>query len=124
LASNSNVDRIKVEVKLDTESTTVGHRYFEHHLKLELPVEAHLDALAAVIQPHGARLSRNARRKDSYGTTQRFLTLRDYGDDPMKAITDGQRLRHDLKQAGYRILEVEVERVIFDSNLDLDAGWL
>ncbi|GAA3854484.1 hypothetical protein GCM10023084_05840 [Streptomyces lacrimifluminis] len=34
-----------------------GERYFEHHVKLRLPTDADLDALAAPVVPYGAHLS-------------------------------------------------------------------
>src|SRR5688572_3258487 len=50
-------------------------RYFEHHIKLLLHGDEQGD-LAAMVAPHQAHLSRNARRITADGAQERFVTQR------------------------------------------------
>ena len=51
-------------------------RYFEHHVKLLLPVEADAAPIVAVARPHGAHVSHNALRRRDDGRQERFVTQR------------------------------------------------
>ncbi|GAB7037210.1 MULTISPECIES: hypothetical protein [Catenuloplanes] len=99
------------------------HRYFEHHLKLRLPDAApdRLAAITALVTPHQARLSRNARRRDADGE-HRFVTQRCHRVGRITARSRLAALRDAL--AGYEIVEVEEEYVVHDTALHLDDGWL
>ncbi|MFG2003403.1 hypothetical protein ACGFNU_30010 [Spirillospora sp. NPDC048911] len=102
-------------------------RYFEHHVKLVLDAAAagtDLAALTALVVPHGAHLSRNARRVRADGRQERFVTQRrrDVG-----AGTAGARLEAlttALKTARHEIASVEREYVVFDDDESLDDGWI
>ncbi|MFC7528428.1 nucleotidyl transferase AbiEii/AbiGii toxin family protein [Actinoplanes sp. GCM10030250] len=101
-------------------------RYFEHHIKLRLP-SASVAALLTVtdlVAPHGARLSRNARRKDTGGTEVRFVNQRCHRVGRLSASHRLHQLLDDLRSAGQDIVSVEQEYVAYDSHLDLDHGWL
>ncbi|MEV6106370.1 hypothetical protein AB0M28_16850 [Streptomyces sp. NPDC051940] len=99
--------------------------YFEHHLKLLLHGSAAVPALRAVTAPHGARVSRNARRAlDASGRHERFVTQRRYGVGRADARRDLDMLRAAVFAAGYEILEAEEEFVVLDDNPAVDAGWL
>lgn len=54
---------------------------FETHLKLLLPADADLGRLSRLVEPHRARLSRNARRTREDGRQERFVTQRCSGVD-------------------------------------------
>ncbi|MFE0421521.1 hypothetical protein ACFW15_03445, partial [Streptomyces sp. NPDC058953] len=55
--------RVKVEtVPWSGEPAGPGGGYYEHHLKLSLPADYDRAALEALVVPHGAHLSWNARR--------------------------------------------------------------
>ncbi|GIG85976.1 nucleotidyl transferase AbiEii/AbiGii toxin family protein [Plantactinospora endophytica] len=101
-------------------------RYFEHHVKLLLPTATVTDltAVTELITPHGARLSRNARRERADGTQERFVTQRchDVGLDTAKQRLD--TLVEALRSAGHEIVAVEQEYVVFDSDVSHDRGWL
>ncbi|MEQ4305748.1 nucleotidyl transferase AbiEii/AbiGii toxin family protein [Plantactinospora sp. B6F1] len=101
-------------------------RYFEHDVKLLLPgtTVAELLAVTDVVTPHGARLSRNARRERADGAQERFVTQRCHG---VGLDTAGQRLDalvEALRSAGHEIVAVEQEYVVFDDQLSHDQGWL
>ena len=126
------VCRIKVEAAPDNrdvpttdgEATRHPGRYFEHHVKLALTADADLAALATLAGRHGARLSRNARRRRDEGTAERFVTQRCHGVGLTTARREFDALRHALAAAGYVAVKVEQEYVVWDSNLADDAGWL
>ncbi|WUJ69476.1 nucleotidyl transferase AbiEii/AbiGii toxin family protein [Kribbella soli] len=103
----------------------VDGRYFEHQVKLLLPDAAAgtLISLGSLLEPHQARLSRNARRHRNDGRHERFATQRCHqvGRTTSKARLDAMVTA--LREAGHEILEVEEEHVAYDSNLQLDRGW-
>ncbi|WP_433113494.1 nucleotidyl transferase AbiEii/AbiGii toxin family protein [Micromonospora sp. CA-246542] len=101
-------------------------RYFEHHVKLLLPstTVADLMALTDLVAPHGARLSRNARRELVDGAQERFVNQRCHG---VGLATAGRRLDElvaTLRAAGHEPMAVEQEYVVSDSDLHHDHGWL
>ncbi|KAB1932133.1 nucleotidyl transferase AbiEii/AbiGii toxin family protein, partial [Micromonospora sp. ALFpr18c] len=103
-----------------------GGRYFEHHVKLlvsNAPV-ADLVALTDLVAPHGARLSRNARREFADGAQERFVNQRCRGVGRATATKRLNELVDTLRAAGYEPIAVEQEYVVFDSHLHHDEGWL
>lgn len=98
-------------------------RYFEHHVKLLLP-ETEAAGLTDLVAPHGARLSRNARRQRPDGRQERFVTQRCHGVGRTTARQRLDALLAALRAAGHDIVRVEQEYVVFDSDLRLDQGWL
>ncbi|MDA2806030.1 nucleotidyl transferase AbiEii/AbiGii toxin family protein [Nocardiopsis suaedae] len=118
--------------------TLPGHCYFEFHIKLLLAPDADLDALARLVKPHRARLSRNARRVREDGYQERFVTQRFSGVGRPTATALHRKLLDELEGQGLRylpprraadapepgILGTEREFVVYDSALDLDAGWM
>ncbi|WP_254513516.1 hypothetical protein [Anatilimnocola floriformis] len=126
-----------VRVKIEAEPTAQGipqtcaaairepaDRYFEFHLKLLLAEGTDLRSLKEFTQPHGAHLSRNARRRRDDGLEERFITQRCSTMGQIEARAAWQQLLQDLQRAEYELLEAEEEYVVYDSNLALDAGWL
>ncbi|GAA0938879.1 hypothetical protein [Actinocorallia libanotica] len=99
-------------------------RYFEHHLKLLLEPGADTGALAALVVPHAAHLSHNARRIREDGAAERFVTQRcrlvggPAAERRLAALVAALEARH------HRIVEVEREFVVFDDGESLDAGWI
>lgn len=116
------VVRVKTEVPFDHDH--VGSHYFEHHIKLLLDATCDVDALTAMVVPHAARLSRNARRERADGLLERFVTQRQHHQDRHQASVERDDLLAALTDAGFAILETESEVVLFDSNVELDAGWI
>ncbi|GLZ60869.1 nucleotidyl transferase AbiEii/AbiGii toxin family protein [Micromonospora sp. NBRC 107095] len=103
-----------------------GGRYFEHHVKLLLPSTAVADlvALTDLVAPHGARLSRNARRQFADGAQERFVNQRCHGVGLATARQRLDELIETLQVAGHEPTTVEQEYVVFDSDLRHDHGWL
>ncbi|MGA4732007.1 nucleotidyl transferase AbiEii/AbiGii toxin family protein [Micromonospora taraxaci] len=103
-----------------------GGRYFEHHVKLLLPGTAVADlmALTDLVAPHGARLSRNARRQFADGAQERFVNQRCHGVGLVTAKQRLDELVETLRVAGHEPTTVEQEYVVFDSHLHYDVGWL
>lgn len=101
-------------------------RYFEHHLKLLLPAAtvADLVALADLVAPHGARLSRNARRERADGGQERFVTQRCHAVGRATAQRRLDALVETVRAAGHEVLAVEQEYVVSDSHVHHDRGWL
>lgn len=101
-------------------------RYFEHHVKLLLPGAALADLIAVneLIAGHGARLSRNARRIRPDGMQERFVTQRCHGVGQPTARDRLDALVEVLRSAGYQIVDVKQEYVVFDDAPGHDLGWL
>lgn len=106
------------------ESSRKAGRYFESHVKVLLRTLADETALYAIAMAHGAHLSRNARRVRSDGRAERFVTLRRGSCGYPAFARDTAMLEAALAPRVERVLEVEIEYVVYDSNLAIDAGWL
>ena len=113
----SGVPRTDAEARL-----APPHLHFEHHVKLLLPAGADLAALASRVLPHGAHLSRNARRIRADGLQERFVTQRCHAVGARTAHRCLEALLAGLPDT--QVLETEREYVVHDTRLDLDAGWL
>jgi hypothetical protein len=125
--------RVKVEAALQNDdvpcrdSDAVAHRpenYFEHHIKLLRATAAPREALVKACETHGAHFSRNALRETADGFEERFVTLRSYGVGRVSSERRLQELHATLLGLGERIMACESEYCVYDTNLDLDAGWL
>lgn len=125
--------RVKVEaspwnadVPQDAESARlIGPEfYFEHHVKLALGDDTDLEALAALVIPHSAHLSWNARRRSVLGIDERFVTQRCHGVGLPEAGSQLDRLCDELREHSHQILSAVREFVVFDSDSSLDAGWI
>ncbi|MEU8287745.1 nucleotidyl transferase AbiEii/AbiGii toxin family protein [Micromonospora sp. NPDC048905] len=101
-------------------------RYFEHHLKLLLtgPAVAQVLALTDLVVPHGARLSRNARRERADGVQERFVNQRCHGVGLTTAKQRLDDLVAALAAAGHEPVAVEQEYVVFDGNPAHDDRWM
>ncbi|MFK0253352.1 hypothetical protein [Streptomyces sp. NPDC090445] len=122
--------RVKVEtVPWTTDRPGPGGGYFEHHLKLLLPVGFDRARLEALATPHGAHLSWNARRvAEDGGSHERFVTQRYRGPAGAAGAAGAGRacdaLVSELAAAGYDIRSEEREFVLYDSDLSVDDGWI
>ncbi len=136
-AEGFDVIRLKLEVDVDNpdvptlDSPSVpgyaADRYFEHHIKLLLPAsfdERARDELTALAQRHQSHLSRNALRTRDDGRHERFVTQRCYAVGRRTAQRQLDALLHDLARADYTLLDIEREYVVFDTNIQIDAGWI
>lgn len=125
--------RVKIEASPWTEGVPMDdaqaellgpEQYFEHHVKLLLPVDSDLDALAELVAPHRAHLSWNARRTVSGGRQERFVTQRCHRTGLANAGARLEALTAALRRAGHQLLSVEREFVVHDSNTAIDDGWI
>jgi hypothetical protein len=99
-------------------------RYFEHHVKLALAPDVELAALIALACEHGAHVSRNVLRVRDDARHERFVTQRCGAVGRTRARVMLEALLDALRRAGYEMLDVEEEFVVFDSNAEVDAGWI
>jgi len=132
------VTRVKIEAEPShagvplTDVQALGHgtsRYFEHHVKLVLPADVDEGALVTLVRPHGAHLSRNARRIRADGLVERFVTQRCRGVGDRTAARAARALVHALSAPAIgcgpvAIAGVEREFVVYDDNDALDTGWI
>lgn len=129
-----DVVRLKVEALLSNQDVPQtdaaaancnSGNYFEHHLKLRRRVDEPTEVLRGICEMHAAHLSRNAFERVEAGEYEhRFVTLRSYGIGASASIDQLARLLTDLKNIDQQVVEKESEYCVYDSNVDLDAGWL
>lgn len=133
VSAGYDVTRVKIEAapwtrgvpQTDAEAVGLGPEYyFEHHVKVLFPAEDELAELAALVEPHGAHLSWNARRVREDGRAERFVTQRCYRMGDASAVAALSDLRAMLISDGREIVSSEREFVVFDSDASLDAGWI
>jgi hypothetical protein len=108
--------RIKIEASPLLE---LDAKYFEAHFKVEVNLEQgpELERLAGEL---GVHLSRNAHSR-SADAEHRFLTARHPARSVAEPLFD--RVEAALRRGGWRLLSVDREAVLHDSNLGLDEGW-
>ncbi|MES3023049.1 MAG: hypothetical protein V4857_15870 [Pseudomonadota bacterium] len=118
--SNHKVLRCKIEQDAIAHSGhhSGGHHYFEWHGRVVVSASAR-SQLAALCEAFGGHLSNNAIR----GGDIRFVTLR----EPARLADLAARVAamcSVLTEQGWVISKQQWERVVYDSNLTLDSGWL
>ncbi|HVV99338.1 MAG TPA: hypothetical protein VHB77_03290 [Planctomycetaceae bacterium] len=120
-ASTSNQD-----VPLADDAATSGQpaRYFEHHVKLLLPGDTDAGSLTDIAVSHQAHLSANALRQRDDGYHERFVTQRCWNVGRRSAQASLNALLRSLRTADFNVIDVEAEYVVYDSNQQLDSGWL
>ncbi|KAL6069961.1 Ankyrin repeat-containing protein [Balamuthia mandrillaris] len=91
-------------------------RYFEFHVKMLVEDEERLRALVA---PHHGHLSRNSLKGEK---DVKFITLRVYGKGKVAAFADLEALLLSLKDE--KVLAVHREYAVYDTNVELDSGWI
>jgi hypothetical protein len=101
-----------------------GDRYFEHHIKLLLEPSADILPLIDLAERHSAHLSRNLFQTRSDQYHERFVTQRCISVGRVEAQQQLQTLLKAIATLRYVAIDVEAEFVVYDSNLDLDAGWI
>ncbi len=99
--------------------------YFEFHVKLALPEDADVAALARRCRQRGAHLSRNAHKVAAPGgLSERFVTLRAHAVGRVTAEARFVALCAEIEAAGYAVRNRIREYTVFDTNVALDRGWL
>jgi hypothetical protein len=148
-----SVVRVKIEAVAtnagvpvtDDEATAFPDAYFEFHAKLRLPKtddNVGLESLLDLCVRHGAHLSRNDRKVDvsrpacggsatttarslvELATRDRFVTLRVKKSGRTRATAAFESLLDSLKTAAFAVVGVKREFTVYDSQANLDAGWL
>jgi hypothetical protein len=130
--SGFSVTRIKIEAALENSDIPCSNVaaqdfpncYFEYHLKLLLAMEMARSTLIDLVQPYGAHLSQNARRQRSDGQGEYFVTQRCGGVGLRLAQQRFQDLAKVVADQGYFVISSHGEYVVYDSNIDLDRGWI
>lgn len=124
------VTRVKIEAFIENEGVPTGDAqvvgsgtYFEFHALVTLPSSDVPAALRSVCAAHGGHLSRNAFKGDPAGRTSRFVTLRVSGVGSTRADSIFGDFLNALREAGFELSKIRREFVVYDSNLELDAGW-
>ncbi len=132
-AEGFTVTRIKIEAALSNQGVpqsnaeALNHscdRYFEHHIKLLLEPSADILPLIHVAEGHSAHLSRNLFQTRSDQYHERFVTQRCISVGCVEAQQQLQSLLKAIANLAYFAIDVEAEFVVYDSNLDLDTGWI
>jgi hypothetical protein len=127
------VARVKVEAAPENDEIPVedvqaaahkSRNYFEHHVKLLRAATASRDALLRTCEQYSAHLSRNAWREVAAGQEERFVTMRSYRLGRNASAKQLQELLAALTNLGEQVIEIDSEYCVYDSNLELDAGWL
>ena len=120
-SKNFSITRMKIETPAEfsdfvaTENS--ANNYFEWHGKINIE---EIKNLESICEKHKTHLSLNAvKNKDSL----RFLTLREY-DSKKIFIERVKFLIADLEKNGVNLLKEEYEYCFYDSNKNLDGGWL
>jgi len=132
LAKEFEIERVKIEASLKNKGipTLPGSAaklpadcYFEHHVKLELPVNFDESKLKIGVKRFSGHLSRNPLNADQV-KQRRFVTQRFYNSTMQYAQTQLEELEEFLLRDNYEILQVIREFNIYDSNVERDAGWI
>ena len=97
--------------------------YFEHHVKLELPLKFDELALRRCMAKYNGYLSKNPLSKEGV-IQRRFVTQRFYQSTRKEAEQNLGPLLLKLQESDLKILQVIREFNIYDSNIARDAGWM
>ncbi len=117
--SESGYDVLRCKIEQDAAARQdAPHHYFEWHGRVEV-LEPARKRLAEVCQEYGGHLSQNAIR----GSNKRYVTVRETGDC-QQLVSRVADLRAAMSEQGWEVSKQQWERVVYDSNLALDSGWL
>jgi hypothetical protein len=94
------------------------------HIKVVLDGRPGDGPLPGLLGRHGARLSRNARRRRAAGRAEWFATQRCYRAGLLTAGSRLDSLAGALASAGWPPVEAEREFVVYDDAPSVDDGWL
>ena len=127
------ITRIKIEAMVSNRDIPISDveaqklpesNYFEFHIKAMLSASENLELLKKYCLQHDAHLSANAFKQLIDGKQQRFITMRVYGAGYKSAQQCFDNLLALLKAKGFKLSQQQREYSIYDSNLNLDAGWV
>ena len=120
--------RVKVEAMIHNKGVPEGENscnndnYFEFHLKIIVNHSNEWNRLANICSEKGAHLSFNAFKKE----TEPLVTLRLPGQiGSIRALQIKDELMVHLKKHGFHSnSSIQSEYSVYDSNIQLDSGWL
>ena len=127
-----NITRTKLEALFsnrgvpitDQEAQTLSpENYFEFHIKVVLEPE-NTEKLLNAIAPYSGHLSKNGFKKIESGKEQRFVTLRLYGIGKETAAAKLEECTKAIREAGFQTYSSIREYSVYDSNVNLDKGWI
>ena len=127
------ITRIKIEAMVSNQDIPISDieaqrlpktNYFEFHVKAILSASENLEMLRKYCLQHDAYLSANAFKKLVDGKQQRFITMRVYGMGYKSAQKQFDNLIALLKSKEFILSQQQREYAVYDSNLNLDAGWI
>lgn len=116
------VSRIKLESPYSNADQLTPALYIEHHVKVCTASERFVE-LGKIAVNQNAHLSRTSHRRVGQ-VEERFLTQRFAARSTSLADASLATLLDSLRMASMTVLKVERERVVYDDNLSLDAGWV
>lgn len=122
LASNQGVPQTDAEAR-----AMPGDTYFEYHLKVDAPVSPENDE---VLERLARELTRELDVKVPFSCNnmrdknQRFLNARTYGLGYASSSAVVQRVADAVERQGFALSKVIREFIVFDTNKELDRGWL
>jgi hypothetical protein len=101
--------------------------YFEYHLKLDAPVSTENDQLLKQLarqltQELGVRVPFSCNNMGE--KNQRFLNARTYGMGASASAAVVAQITEALTHKGFTVQKVIQEFIVFDTNKELDRGWL
>ncbi|MGB3636287.1 MAG: hypothetical protein WBA39_01650 [Rivularia sp. (in: cyanobacteria)] len=126
------ITRIKIEAMVSNQDIPISDieaqrlpktNYFEFHVKAILSAWENLEMLRKNCLQHDAYLSANA-FKIVDEKQERFITMRVYGMGYKSAQQHFDNLLKLLKSKGFKLSQQQREYTVYDSNLNLDAGWI
>ncbi|MEO1517452.1 MAG: hypothetical protein AAFV95_20685 [Bacteroidota bacterium] len=115
--------RVKMEVapwdrdKAEHLFETGPDNYYEWHGRVQLEKE---ETIRAIVKQLGGHLSRNALKRDPKA---KLITIREYGSEEM-IKSRIHHLKTGLQQHGIEFAKEELEYCVYDSNVNLDKGWI
>ena len=127
------ITRIKIEAMVSNRDIPISDieaqklpksNYFEFHVKAILSASENLEVLRKYCLQHDAHLSTNAFKKLTDGKQIRFITMRVYSVGYKSAETRFDKLFEFLKAKGFKLSQQQREYTVYDSNSNLDTGWM
>ena len=131
-ALDFNIVRLKLEAGLQNENipqtndeavNLTSMQYFEFHSQIKIPVSYDLKSLRISVKDYDGHLSRNAYKMESdfnfYFITQRFYKI-----GKLEALQKLEKLQEFIGSLGLSVTKSIKEFNIYDSNIELDSGWM
>jgi hypothetical protein len=123
--------RLKIEASLNNYTVPILKEdikniddYFEFHFKVLINNPLELDKLKISCKENQLYISSNAFKSLDNNKHERFITLRVFNTIKSKALEKYNDTFKILKREDFKILNVEKEYVVYDTNINLDNRWI